>query len=375
MEKQNIQLALFWTSQVLIENDGVTQKVKAQCQALENLGIKTSLLAAVQQDGREVHFDIDGYPLDKIRYFFLYVNNKSFYSKVEQFILKSKIQLLYVRYGVNASASLINLFKRCRERGCKIVLELPTYPYDGEIRGIKQHIIHYKERWYRNQLHECVDLIVTYSLNKRIYGIPTVHISNAVAYLPKLCSRPKNFESIHMITVANIAYWHGLDRIIKGLYKYYQNNPLTKVYLDIVGEGAPSTVNELISLVGKFNLEEYVHFIGGRSGEYLDEQFEGKHLAIGSLGRHRSGISQLKTLKNVEYAMRGIPFVYSEDNCDFDDKNYVFKVPADESPIDIQSLCTFAKRQPCAPEQIRSSVAHMTWDNQMITILKELNKD
>jgi glycosyltransferase involved in cell wall biosynthesis len=370
-----INHALYWTSQVLVDNDGVTQKVKAQCQALESIGIKTSLLAAVQQKGRKVSFEIDGSPLADIIYYFLYVNNKGLYSKILDFIIKNKVQLLYVRYGVNASSSLINLFKRCHEIGCKIVLEFPTYPYDGEIKGLKQRIIHTKEKWYRKQLHEYIDLVVTYSLADKIYGIPTAHISNAVAYIPKLCISPTSFDSIRMIAVANIAYWHGLDRVIEGINKYYQNNPLNKVYLDIVGDGDLRIMNELRSLVCKYNLKEYIHFVGGKSGEELDKQFVGKHIAIGSLGRHRSGISQLKTLKNAEYAMRGIPFIYSEDNCDFDDKCYVLKVPADESPIDIQSICDFVKRQKWSPAEIRGSVGHLTWNNQMLAILDKLNSN
>ncbi len=35
-------------------------------------------------------------------------------------------------------------------------------------------------------------------------------------------------------------------------------------------------------------------------------------MGIASLGRHRNGITRIKTLKNREYAARGIPFVYSE---------------------------------------------------------------
>lgn len=57
---------------------------------------------------------------------------------------------------------------------------------------------------------------------------------------------------------------------------------------------------------------------------------------IGSLGRHRSGIDKIKTLKNREYAARGIPFIYSETDEDFEQMPYVLKAPADESPIDIK---------------------------------------
>lgn len=50
-------------------------------------------------------------------------------------------------------------------------------------------------------------------------------------------------------------------------------------------------------------------------------------MGIASLGRHRNGITRIKTLKNREYAARGIPFVYSENDSDFDGMPYVMKAP------------------------------------------------
>ena len=53
-------------------------------------------------------------------------------------------------------------------------------------------------------------------------------------------------------------------------------------------------------------------------GKELDELFDLADFAIGSLARHRSHIDKIKTLKNREYAARGIPFIYSETDEDFD---------------------------------------------------------
>ena len=79
----------------------------------------------------------------------------------------------------------------------------------------------------------------------------------------------------------------------------------------------------------------------GRNGEELDEVFDECDFGIGSLGRHRVGIDDIKTLKNREYAARGIPFVYSETDTDFDRQSYVLKVPADESFIKIEDIIRF----------------------------------
>ena len=118
-----------------------------------------------------------------------------------------------------------------------------------------------------------------------------------------------------------------------------------------------------------FHLEQR---IGQLFGEQLDEVFNCCDFAIGSLGRHRSGITHIKTLKNREYACRGIPFIYSECDSDFDNQPYVLKAPADESPIAIDSIIDFVNRCKLKPEDIRKTVEHLTWKQQMQRVIDEL---
>lgn len=70
-------------------------------------------------------------------------------------------------------------------------------------------------------------------------------------------------------------------------------------------------------------------------------------MAFASLGLHRidSGLVA-STLKTREYLAKGIPFIYSGE-VDVFQKNpvdFCFRVPADESPIDIQSVIDFHDR-------------------------------
>ena len=121
-------------------------------------------------------------------------------------------------------------------------------------------------------------------------------------------------------------------------------------------------------------MEEYVILHGKMHGEDLDHLFNSCDFGIGSLGRHRVGIDKIKTLKNREYAARGIPFVYSETDTDFDQKPYVFKVPADETPIDINHIIQFYKGLSMTPIEIRESIRNLSWKNQMEIVLKEVFK-
>ena len=113
----------------------------------------------------------------------------------------------------------------------------------------------------------------------------------------------------------------------------------------------------------------YVIKHGKLFGHQLDAVFDQCVFAIGSLGRHRSGITDIKTLKNREYAARGIPFIYSENDSDFDHQPYILKAPADESPISIRQILDFIDHQPLSPSTIRSSVEHLSWKNQMEIVI------
>jgi hypothetical protein len=98
-------------------------------------------------------------------------------------------------------------------------------------------------------------------------------------------------------------------------------------------------------------------------------------MGIGSLGRHRVGIQQIKTLKNREYAARGIPFIYSETDSDFDDKPYVLKAPANDLPIDIPKIIDFYKKLSMSPIEIRNSILDLSWNHQMKHVINEIYKE
>lgn len=130
----------------------------------------------------------------------------------------------------------------------------------------------------------------------------------------------------------------------------------------------------LLPIIKQNALEPYVILYGNMHGNDLDQLFSKADMGIGSLGRHRSGITHIKTLKNREYAARGIPFVYSEIDADFDHCNYVLKVPANETPINIHELISFYHSQSWNINVIRHSVENLSWKMQMQKVINETYK-
>ena len=89
-------------------------------------------------------------------------------------------------------------------------------------------------------------------------------------------------------------------------------------------------------------------------------------MAVGCLGCHRKKIKEISSLKNVEYAARGIPFIYSEINRDFDEMPYVKKEVPDDSPINICNLIDWRKNVSLQPIEIRNTIVNsLSWTSQM----------
>ena len=172
--------------------------------------------------------------------------------------------------------------------------------------------------------------------------------------------------------------WHGFDRVMSGIGEYYRqaqtaNSYKREVFFHVVGGVHPSQMaNCFQPIIEKYHLQGRVIFHGQLFGDDLTKVFNQCQFAIGSLGRHRSGITVIKTLKNREYATRGIPFIYSEQDSDFDQQPYVLKAPANESFIDIERIIDFMDTFSMKPEEIRKTVEHLTWKIQMQKVIFSL---
>ena len=291
------------------------------------------------------------------------------------------IQFVYARCFQNASPFLIRFFKKLKKLGIKAVTEIPTYPYDKEFDTFsRQERLGLKiDQLFRNRLYRQQSAVVTFSDAEKIFGQRTIRISNGVDFdsIPLHHFQPVD-DALHFIGVAEVHLWHGYDRLIAGLGEYYKeaDNPRNIIFhivggidpYDLYGEGDYKGIQTRIN---QYGLQEHVIFHGQLFGQELDKVFNQSCFAIGSLARHRTGITYIKTLKNREYATRGIPFIYSEIDSDFEDKSYIVKAKPDESPIDVQQIVDFIESHRFEPAEIRKTVENLTWKIQMKRVVDE----
>lgn len=304
------------------------------------------------------------------------------YDCIYNYCKLNDIQFIYARCFQNANPWLIRFFRRIKDLGIKSVTEIPTYPYDAEFVGFPfmTRMGLKIDQLFRRQLYQQMNAIVTFSDAELIFGQRTIRISNGVDMdsIPLHDYHAPSDGSIHLIGVAEVHYWHGYDRLIAGLGEYYKNtvNP-RQVYFHIVGGVWKSEMYDSIhapgfaELMDIYGIRDKVIFHDQLFGEELNQVFNQCCFAIGSLARHRSGISVIKTLKNREYATRGIPFIYSEQDSDFDHQPYVIKASPDESPIDIQKILDFVDTHHVKPNEIRKTVEHLSWKIQMKRVIDE----
>jgi len=367
---------LYLTYHGFSSTSGISKKMLYQIEALRSLGNEVSVCSyRVREDLHRVR-EIDGKVLSDFGVGMRAAMLKRVsYGDIVSYAKREGTELVYVRSYHNANPFTIRLFRNLRRLGIRVLMEIPTYPYDQEYEEfpLSQRLIQLIDKAFRRRLAYHCDGIVTFSDYEEIFGCPTIRISNGISFEHVLLRNHASAADgkLHLLAVAEVHYWHGYDRLVEGLGEYYASGGTRNIVFDIVGGIGDDVMygckhaHGIKPLIERYGLEERVALHGAQYGEALDRYFDQADFAIGSLARHRSGIDSIKTLKNREYAARGIAFMYSETDSDFDARPYIYKVEANDVPIDVRRMLEFVDSCHVSPEAIRQSIEPLSWTNQM----------
>jgi len=355
-------------------NNGISKKISYQIEAFRSLGHEVHICHVDETEGKKriadetVIADYGNGTISKIK-------KRTEFASVANFAKSKNIEFVYIRSNHNANPFTIRMVKKMKKYGMKVVMEIPTYPYDSEYSNwhLKRQLI--PDKLFRNQFANIIDAIVTFSDDDFIFGQRTIKISNGIDFENVRLKNGINDTSkeLNLMGVAEIHGWHGFDRVVKGLAEYYSKPQDYIVRFHIVGYFfSKEEEEEVRQIIHNCHMEEHVILYGKKHGEDLDKIFDRCDFGIGSLGRHRVGIQYIKTLKNREYAARGIPFTYSETDSDFDNKPYVLKMPADETAIDINRIVEFYRQLDLSPNEIRESIKNLSWKHQMKHVIESI---
>lgn len=290
-----------------------------------------------------------------------YINNDSFetiplenanrrlkmYSFINKKLSVNNYSFIYTRYHL-CDFFFLNSLRILKRKAVKIAIEIPTFPYTHELLKWKGGKMRYAMDASSNFLLRLyAGRIVTYSNDKKIFGINTINTMNGIIYENVIPVQKKAYSEneIHLISVSLTMSCHGYDRLIEGINQYYKNGGTVNIVYHLVGEG--DEINNYKATVQLFGLEKQVLFYGFKSGGDLDAVYEQADLAVNSIAIHRIGLKTESTIKSKEYAAKGLPMIssYAVDAFSIEDNSqYVHQISADETPVDIPEVIEFYKK-------------------------------
>ena len=321
---------------------GVKKKIGMQCNAFRHIGLEVT---AINSGRRSLYGQIE-----KLLPFSYGINYRDIKAKISK-LERDSFRYCYVRYSP-ATRGLIDVFRIIKEtqKDIKIVLEIPTYPYEDEFKSLKSKPSMMRERLFRNRMKKYVDLVVTPSHleEKKIFGIPALEITNGID-AESISARnyvPQGENTINLIGVALITPKQGYDRVIRGLNEYIKTkqNDEPNVYFYIIGTGA--TKKELEDLSNQLNLGEHVFFTGEKDGTDLEYYYSIGDLGVGTLGLYKTKeLMKVNSLKTREYCAKGLPFIITDCDYKFADSNedFFMVIEDSEKPVDVRESIQFLK--------------------------------
>lgn len=278
-----------------------------------------------------------------------------------------KYEIAYIRLHWFVSFGLLLFLRKLKKDNPHIIIhiEIPTYPYQEEVKGRFNKARYVLTRLLIPFVSKYVNNIITFSLHKKIWGIPTINLSNGY-YNPALEKSSKKIDkryshrdvnTFHIAMIAQFSPWHAPDILIESLYKYITNNSLTtKVILHLVGTGKDLGICK--EQVENYGIKENVIFYGEKNTDEIVEIITHADVCIGSLGHHRTNIQLSSSLKTREYAFLGMPVILKTPDLDFPDSLYFVKYfPDDDSLLDIALIINFI-------EKLR--ISHPNYENEII---------
>lgn len=329
------------------ETVGITQKVKKQIEAFQELGYDV-IYSGYLEDGVAI-FDSTGNILVKKKFFLKngkinhILRRYMLLLLCKDYFLKNDVELefSYLRYHFFDSF-YINLLKVLKKKSKKVIIEAHSYPVF--VKKDRFNPIKILDEIYSKKAHKYCDYIASMTNLKTICGIPTYEIENTLNIDDFKIKEYKRVENKFIfINVAFENITHGLDRLIKGISNYYKTIYKTTsvdIELLLIGEYSNSTKK----LVEDLSLSEKVKFLGKMKRNEIDTYIDEAHFAVGSMGNHRANSYYGSALKTKEYIARGIPFVYGWEERILINFPFAYKVPLNEEPVDIKKILEFYRK-------------------------------
>lgn len=268
-------------------------------------------------------------------------------------INKEKFDYVYWRAAPIWNSSC-KVGKAIRNIGAELIYEIPTFPpTESHITGIRNLFDIYSKA-FKSKFHEFVDyyVLIGEDAGGEYMGKPAINISNGIDLSSVAVRTPNHENSIHILALASMCYWHGYDRLIKSLAQYNGDHD---VVIHMVGGNDGGCLNEWKELTNELGLNNSVIFHGQMSGKALEEMFDLCDIGVNSLAMYKKGFVVTMELKAREYMARGLPFICAvEDPALSDSQDTMWlKIANDDSIPDMNQIVGFAL-------EMKNDISHVT---------------
>lgn len=266
-------------------------------------------------------------------------------------LVTSNSDVVMIRFSDLVFPIVFFVMNVLRLRGKKIIVDVPT-PRSTGLREMDKMVTNPAKRSVRKFISYAsaswvlmpANLIIQYADEGKWFSLglryKTLKMGNGILITDDIpltkAVWPNN--KLNLIAVAQLADWHGYDRMLYALAELKKQNLPCEVTFTVVGDG--EALPHLKNLATALNLDN-VRFTGSLTGQALDNQFETAHIGVASLGLYRVGLNEAAVLKTREYLARGLPVLAVGSDPDFrtgSSEKFRFKISNDG---DVEQLVNF----------------------------------
>jgi glycosyltransferase involved in cell wall biosynthesis len=260
-------------------------------------------------------------------------------------IQSNKYEVIYFRDQV-WSRHMSGIVSFAKANGIKLFMEIPTYPYykeqisvsSNKIVAVMYVFLDYLSDFLYFKYLDCIPVVVANS-NKKLKK-NMLSISNGADTDYFQCTSGKSNDEIDIVGVGYISKYHGFEKVIKSMHKYYANGGTRKVKFYIVGEGPYKHVLE--KMTREFDLGDKVYFMGELDKNEMRDIYHKANITVGTLSLQKRGADIDTSLKVVESVVQGIPIIVSGKIQDcFVRENMSFHIDSKDDAFDLIELFTF----------------------------------
>ena len=361
------------------QNAGYLNKVRSQSQALREHGWEVDLIYIFNNEVRIENPEGTSSKAFSSRLKLLYYLFIGFPREIK----KGKYYGVYIRHFLTTPLFL-RFLQVIKPKVTKLVMEVPTFPYSFEYKAWnKNKLLFLLDQLCSGSFKKYIDRIVSFSFDKKIFGIPTISTDNGVDVktIPYNPIPPEFDRQLNILGLGNPRIWHGYERILYGLEKYYSDIHINDIYFHIVGSGGE--IDKYKDLCVELKLEDKVIFHGYQTGESLNKICGESHIAVASMGMHRINVAngEASPLKAREFAARGLPFITGYKDKGFPKVwPFIFNCSSNESPVNLNLVLDWyldlIDKYPQFPEVIRKyAEENLDWAAKMKPVSDYLKQD